>query len=144
VANELAKPTLTGRVVDRWVLEILIRWAAGKDGDEGAKARITDEMHDFANDLAGPSPVSAVERSLIEGAALDWLFLRISQAHNVGGYIGENRLTFAASEHGQRRVDRAHRRLLATLKTLATVRRLGVPAFQINVGAQQVSVAGTS
>ena len=37
----------------------------------------------------------------------------------------------------QRRIDRAHRRLLATLKTLATVRRLAVPAVQINLAHQQ-------
>ena len=36
-------------------------------------------------------------------------------------------MTLAQSEHFQRRMDRAHRRLLSTFKTLATVRRLALP-----------------
>ena len=46
-------------------------------------------------------------------------------------------MTLAQSEHAQRRIDRAHRRYLSTLKTLAAVRRLAVPALQINVAHRQ-------
>jgi hypothetical protein len=48
-------------------------------------------------------------------------------------------MSLAQSEHAQRRIDRAHRRFLSTLKTLATVRRLALPALQINVAGQQVN-----
>jgi hypothetical protein len=48
-------------------------------------------------------------------------------------------LTIIQSEHQQRRIDRTHRRLMSTIKTLATVRRLAVPALQINVARQQVN-----
>jgi hypothetical protein len=48
-------------------------------------------------------------------------------------------MSLAQSEHAQRRMDRAHRRFLNTIKTLATVRRLAVPAVQFNVARQQVN-----
>jgi hypothetical protein len=49
-------------------------------------------------------------------------------------------MTLAQSEHSQRRIDRAHRRYLSTLKTLASVRRLALPALQINlVHRQQIA-----
>ena len=38
--------------------------------------------------------------------------------------------------------DRAHRRYLSAIRTLAQVRRLLTPAVQINVGENQVNVAG--
>jgi hypothetical protein len=48
-------------------------------------------------------------------------------------------MSLVQSEHAQRRMDRAHRRFLNTVKTLATVRRLALPAVQINVARQQVN-----
>ena len=35
-------------------------------------------------------------------------------------------------------MDRAHRRFLQAVKTLATVRRLLVPALQVNIGKNQI------
>jgi hypothetical protein len=46
-------------------------------------------------------------------------------------------MTLAQSEHAQRRMDRAHRRLVSSLKALANVRRLALPALQINVARRQ-------
>jgi len=37
---------------------------------------------------------------------------------------------------------RAQRRYLAAIKALAMVRRLGIPAVQINVADQQINVMG--
>jgi hypothetical protein len=45
-------------------------------------------------------------------------------------------------DYHQRRMDAAHRRFLAALEALATVRRLTLPALQINVARRQVNVAG--
>jgi hypothetical protein len=52
--------------------------------------------------------------------------------------------TMAQLEFRDRAVDRATRRYLAVLKTLATVRRLAVPTVQVNVARNQVNVAGAS
>ena len=52
--------------------------------------------------------------------------------------------TIAQADFYRRRVDSAHRRYLSSLRTLATVRRLGVGSVQINVAEQiqQVNVPG--
>ena len=42
----------------------------------------------------------------------------------------------------QMRVDAAQNRYLKAVKTLAQIRKLGVPVVQINVAAQQTNVAG--
>ena len=90
----------------------------------------------FAAELAGPSP-SPVERVLAETAATSWFAFRMHEAQYAGGATSEEGMSLAQSEHAQRRMDRAHRRFLSTLKTLAAVRRLAVPALQINVAHRQ-------
>ena len=124
--------------MDHWAVAKLIDWAAGPDGDPETKARLERELCDFAADLAGPSP-SPVERVLAETAATCWFAYRLHEATYAAGMTEDGGMSFARSEHAQRRMDRAHRRLLATLKVLATVRRLAVPALQINVARQQVN-----
>jgi hypothetical protein len=52
-------------------------------------------------------------------------------------------MTYEHSEHHQRRIDRAHRRLMATVRTLAMVRKLATPSLQLNVARQQVNVSGS-
>ena len=61
------------------------------------------------------------------------------EAQYAAGVTTEGGMTLAQSEHAQRRMDRAHRRFLSTLKTLAAVRRLALPAVQINLARQQVN-----
>jgi hypothetical protein len=39
-------------------------------------------------------------------------------------------------------MDRAHRRYLSAIKTLATVRKLALPVLQVNIAKKQVNVAG--
>jgi hypothetical protein len=77
-----------------------------------------------------------LERLLVDRVALCWLHLHYAE------------LTYAQrmatldvewSEHFQRRIDRAQRRYLQAIRTLAQVRRLVVPPVQINVGGQQAN-----
>ena len=89
-------------------------------------------------DIAGPDP-SPVERVLAETAAINWFALRMFEARYSGSATSEEGLALTQSEHQQRRIDRTHRRFLDTIKTLATVRRLALPAMQINVARQQVN-----
>jgi hypothetical protein len=124
--------------MDNWAVERLIDWAAGKKGKPETREVIKKELCDFAADLAGPSP-SPVERVLSEAAATAWFAYRLHEANYAAGVTSDGGMSLAQSEHSQRRMDRAHRRLLNTLKTLATVRRLAVPALQINVARQQVN-----
>jgi hypothetical protein len=114
----------------------LVNWAAGKDGNEKLKAKFDKEICDLSAELSGPNP-TAVERVLAETAATCWFAFRMHEAHNAG--CGASGMTIAQSDHNQRRLDRAHRRFISTLRTLATVRRLALPNLQINVARQQVN-----
>jgi hypothetical protein len=40
-------------------------------------------------------------------------------------------------------MDRAHKRYLSAIKTLATVRKLALPVLQVNIAKKQVNVAGS-
>jgi hypothetical protein len=143
VSQELVKVPLSERVMDEWAANQLVEWAAGTKGKEKTKDNLRRELNAVAADLAGPSP-SPAERMLAEVAALNWFALRLHEARFASASNSDKGITIAQSEHGQRRIDRAHRRLMMALKTLATVRKLGVPAVQINLAHQQVNVAGST
>jgi hypothetical protein len=122
--------------MDNWAVGELIDWAAGKDAKPKAKESLKQELCDLATELAGPNP-SPVERALAETAATAWFALRMFEARYASIATSGDGMTIAQSEHAQRKIDRAHRRYLSTLKTLATVRRLAVPALQINLAHRQ-------
>jgi hypothetical protein len=136
VSQDIVKANPTERVMDNWAVARLIDWAVSNNGD--TKRKLKKELCDFAAELAGPTP-SPVERVLAETAATCWFAFRMHEAHYASGVRSEDGMTLAQSEHAQRRLDRAHRRMLSTLKTLATVRRLAVPLVQVNVARQQVN-----
>jgi hypothetical protein len=125
-------------MMDEWARSELIDWAAGKQGNEEANERLRQELDSLTAELAGPNP-SPVELVLAQTAALDWFALRNHEARYSGTATSGEGMTLAQSEHQQRRIDPTHRRLMSSLKTLATVRRLAVPAVQINVARQQVN-----
>jgi hypothetical protein len=89
-------------------------------------------------ELAGPNP-SAVERLLVERVVACWLQvhdadLRFSKAKEV---------SFNQANFDLRRMNGAHKRYLSALKTLAAVRKMALPAVQINVARKQVNHLNT-
>ena len=44
------------------------------------------------------------------------------------------------AEFYQRRIDRAQKRFLSAIKALALVRRLQLPAVQVNIGEKQMNI----
>jgi hypothetical protein len=135
VSQDIVKAKPAQRVMDNWAVGKLIDWAAGSDGDAKTKGSLKDELRGVADELAGLSP-SPIERVLADTAATSWFAYRLHEATYASGVTGGG-MSLAQSEHALRRMDRAHRRLLSTLKCLATVRRLAVPALQINVARHQ-------
>lgn len=122
----------------RRALDILAAQAAlasATDG-KGAADLLEREVWDHAEELAGPHP-TAIERTLAETAAISWLHLRLAE-YRAGRATSP---TIPQALYHQRRIDHAHRRYLATLRTLAAVRKLALPSLQINVGANQVNVS---
>jgi hypothetical protein len=136
VSQEIVKANLAEKAMDNWAVGKLIDWVAGKEGNQKTKASLKEELCDLAVELAGPSP-SPIERMLSETAATSWFACRYYEATFAAAVAGDGGMSLAQSEHAQRRMDRAHRRLLSTLKALAAVRRLAVPAQQINVAHRQ-------
>lgn len=126
------------RMMDSWAVDTLIDWAVGKNSEDETKEAFKEELNDLAAEFAGPSP-TAVELVLAQTAAISWLACRMHEIHYASAVTAEGGMTLTQSEHAQRRIDRAHRRLLTTVRTLATVRRLAIPALQINVARQQVN-----
>jgi hypothetical protein len=133
---DIAKPKAAGRMMDGWAASELIDWAAGPEGDAKTKARLRDELNGFAAELAGPSP-SPIETALAAAAAMAWFALRMFEARYASSKTSGGGMTIAQSEHAQKKIDRAHRQCVSTLKVLASVRRLAVPALQINVAHRQ-------
>jgi hypothetical protein len=119
------------RQTERW----LIDKAAGKN--LSFKEAMLRKMDLLRAELAGPSP-TPVERLLAERAATCWL-----QLHDAEIRLAQTaeKLTINQAEYHQRSRDRAHRRYLSALKTLAVVRKLAVPVLQVNIARKQVNVA---
>jgi hypothetical protein len=136
------KSTPNERIMDHWAVSKLVDHAGGKRGNQKTKAKLLEELKAVAADLAGPNP-SAVETMLAETAATSWFAFRMFEARYSTAATSDDGMTIVQSEHAQRKIDRAHRRLLSTLKTLATVRRLPLPNLQINVARQQVNQLNT-
>jgi hypothetical protein len=109
----------------------------------GDKNFVVQEAHRrkcaaLTQELAGATP-SPLERLLVERIVLCWLDLYYAEclyAQNLG-----ESLTIRQAEHRQQRLSKAQARYLSAIRTLAQIRRLGVPAIQVNVGHQQV-IAG--
>ena len=137
MSRDVAKAEPDERVMDALVVDKLIDWCTGKQAKPTSKELLRDELCDFAAKLAGANP-SPIETVLADTAATCWFAYRMHEAQYAATVVSDG-MSLAQSEHAQRRIDRAHRRMLSTLKTLASVRRLAVPALQINVARQQVN-----
>ena len=82
-----------------------------------------------------------LEQLLIEQVVLTWFDLDLVQKHYAGSAIKSHTLTSGA--YWDRRLNSAQQRHLRALETLARVRRLSnVTPLQVNIGGQQVNVAG--
>ena len=113
----------------------LIRATFGQD--LVAQQSIPRALEDMRRDLAGPTP-SPLEKLLVERIVMCWL--QVQHADMMYSYHFGT-LSLEQGDYFQRRQDRAHRRYLQAIKTLAEVRRLLVPTVQVNIGEQQVNVA---
>jgi hypothetical protein len=98
---------------------------------------LRNKLESLRAELAGPNP-SPLERLLAERIALCWLHLH----HLETIYAGKNGMALELAMHYQKCIDRAHKRYLSAIKTLATVRKLALPVLQVNIAKKQVNVAG--
>lgn len=90
-------------------------------------------------ELLGPNP-SALEKLLVERVVGTWLHLHQLETN----YACRTDPTIALGEYFQRIISAAQKRYLAAVKALADVRRLALPALQVNIAKKQVNVATSS
>jgi hypothetical protein len=79
-----------------------------------------------------------LERLLVERVVACWLQVQDADVR----YAQGKNLTPEWGDYYQRRMDRAQKRYLSAIKTLAVVRKLAVPVLQVNIAKKQVNVAG--
>jgi hypothetical protein len=51
-------------------------------------------------------------------------------------------MTLDLGMYYQKSIDRAHKRYLSAIKSLAVVRKLAIPVLQVNIAKKQANVAG--
>ena len=118
-----------------WLRESLIKNTAGEN--PMIQEAIGRKLDSVRSELEGPNP-SPIERLLAERASLCWFIVHRYETM----FVNSQNMAIVDAEYQQRKIDRAHGRFLSAVRTLAQVRKLGLPALQINVGANQVNMIG--
>jgi hypothetical protein len=117
-----------------WLRRALIERAAGKR--QGLQEAIERKLDAVQVELAGPNP-TPLESLLAERAAFCWFIVNRYEQE----YVSAKDWSLSMAEFQHRKIDKAHARYLSALRTLAQVRKLAVPALQVNIGTNQVNVA---
>jgi hypothetical protein len=112
----------------------LIRTAAG--GNLCLREALGRKLELMRAELAGADP-APLERLLAERVVACWLHLY----HLEMLYAQRDSLSLELGTYYQKTLDRAHKRYLSAIKTLALVRKLTLPVLQVNIGRRQVNVA---
>lgn len=128
---------MLGGNVAREALRRLVKSACG---DNSVIREATDRKFDqMRADLLGANP-TALERLLVERVVATWYHLH----HLEVLYAGKTEFTIASGLYWQKCMSAAQKRYLAAIKGLSEVRKLAIPALQVNIARKQVNVAGSS
>lgn len=127
-------PELAGNIADLAcdVERIIVREMAG--GNRMVEEAMPRKLEAMRRDLAGENP-SALESMLVDRVVVCWLQSRhfeILCARNMKNPPN------AQSEYYEKRLDRAHKRHLSSVRTLAQIRKMG-SAVQINIADKQIN-----
>jgi len=126
---------MLGADLERTV-EYSISKSLGGEDNLAFREAIKRKLAALREELEGPTP-SPTERLLVDRIVACWLQLQEADLR----YAQAGNCSFAQANYYLRRQDRAHRRFLTAMKTLATVRKMGLPVLQVNIGENQVNVA---
>ena len=137
VRKVLDEAPKVARIIDlaRNVERSIIKEMSGND--VFTQEAIPRNLKAMRKEIAGENP-SPLERLLAERITVCWLELQYFQALYAQN-LGE--LTITQSDYHQRRIDKAHRRYISSIKALAQIRKMG-PAVQINIAEKQINTAG--
>jgi len=110
-------------------------------GSYAVKRSVSAGWEQMQQDMARPGD-GELERLLIQQIALAWLKLGYTEWHH-RHYLAEGNTTIKQADFWERRLSAAQRRYLRAVETLARVRRLNLPAVQVNIAEQQVNQVNT-
>ncbi len=130
-APRIARFVDLARNVERSIVEKM------SGDDVFTQEAIPRNLKAMRGEIAGENP-SPLERLLAERITVCWLELQYFQAiytQNLGNF------SIIQGDYHQRRIDKAHRRYLSSIKALAQIRKMG-PAVQINIAEKQINTAG--
>ncbi len=108
-----------------------------RDKDLASKELLKHQLKSMRIEVAGENP-SPLELLLAERVVATWLQVQLFDAFYACGMKSG---TLSQDEHRQKRLDRAHRRHLSAIRTLAQIRKMG-PTVQINIAEKQINTAG--
>lgn len=107
--------------------------------DSAYREGVTQKLAQMRTELTGPNP-TPLEVGLVERVVLNWLNLHDAELRLAQLGPQENK----RADFWERRVNGAHRRYIASLKALATIRKLALPALQLNIARKQINVVGVA
>jgi hypothetical protein len=114
-----------------WLRTSIANKASG--GNLLVREAIHRKIDSVRAELEGPNP-TPIERLLAVRASLCW---QIANWYESRFIESTGDMTIGQADYQQRRLDRAHRRFLSAAETLARVRKLALPMFQVNVAKNQ-------
>jgi hypothetical protein len=82
-----------------------------------------------------------MEQLIIENIVIAWLHVYWAEFQLVLR-MGPQHTDIAISEYWERRLTLAQKRYLRACETLAKIRKMAIPAVQLNIGDKQINVAG--
>ncbi|MDY3561969.1 hypothetical protein R5W23_003400 [Gemmata sp. JC673] len=136
VREWLAKPGLAGFLggdLAKEALERFVRTYAG--GNPVVYEAVNRKLTEMRGELSGSNPTT-VEKLLVERVLATWLHLH----HLEAVYAGKENVSLALGLYYQKAISAAQKRYLAALKGLAEVRKLALPAVQVNIARKQINL----
>jgi len=102
---------------------------------EGLERRLAQLQKDLAAEGDGPVEVLLIDRIVIAWLAVNHSDIQLAEAMR-------RSVTTRELKYLERQQERTQRNLVRATQSLATLRRLRLPAIHVNAGDQQISVAG--
>lgn len=109
--------------------------------DLAFREALTMKLATMRDELAGQD-ATPLERQLVQRVVLCWLVVHGTEYQ----FARAGEMSQRQAEYWEKRINACHRRYLAAVKMLATVRRLAIPAIvgQVNIGRKQVNVVNVA
>jgi hypothetical protein len=116
--------------------ELLIRRLMGI---EVAEIAMEEYLVSLRDDM-GYHDAPIIEKLLIENIVTAWLHVQYCESYLA--FMAGMDKSIVVLEFWERRLSMAQRRYLAACESIAKIRKMAVPALQLNIGDKQINVAG--